>query len=308
MLVSVSRSCHPAGMGKKRGILLAVLVVALLGGLAWLVLRPHEPVYQGKSLSAWLEQYSERYVEWPPGSGSLHALSAWQNQHRGSSPALVPDPNSPARLEAANAIRQIGTNGLPLLWRLISARDSPLTKQLLAHRTNPWLMRLLPHLRLASHDHQRGLAGFFILGTMATPAVPALVALVNDPDPGVRATAVSVLVQFGPEAQAAVPALLKCLNDPRSWVRTEAMLCLGNIHAQPELVVPVMIDYLQGPAPATPIRYYSVVGIGNFGAQAKPAVPTLLRLLDDEDARIRSLVTNSLLGIDPAAAARAGVK
>ncbi len=83
-------------MGKKRGIQLAVLVVALLGGLVWLVLRPREPVYQGQPLSAWLEQYSERYVEWPPGSGSLYVLSAWQKQYSGSYPT-VPDPNSPAR-------------------------------------------------------------------------------------------------------------------------------------------------------------------------------------------------------------------
>src|SRR2546428_3295656 len=162
MLVSVSRICHPAGMGKKRGLLLAVLFVAPLCGLVWMLSRPAEPAYQGKPLSAWLEQYSERYVEWPPGSGSLYTLSAWQKQHRGSY-TTVPDPNSPERLEAATAIRQIGTNGLPLLLRLISTRDSPLTKQLLAHLPKLWLTRLQPQRR-ALQDHQRGLTGFSILG------------------------------------------------------------------------------------------------------------------------------------------------
>jgi len=283
MLASVSRVCQAARMGKKRGILLAVLFVALIGGLGWLVLRPREPIYQGKPLSAWLEQY------------------------RLSFSTLFASPNSQARLEAENAIRQIGTNGLPLLLRLISARDPPLTKQLLAHLPKPWLTRLQLQRR-AWQDHQRGLAGFFILGPLATPAVPALVTLVNDPDPDARATAVSALVQFGPEAHAAVPGLLKCLNDPRRAVRIEAMICLGNIQSQPELVVPVLMDYLEGQAPATPIRISAVRTIGNFGAQAKPAVPTLLRLLNDEDPLIRSLVTNCLPNIDPAAAAKAGVK
>jgi HEAT repeat protein len=283
MLVSVSTSCHPARMGKKRGILLAVLLIPLAGGLVWMLSRLSEPVYQGKPLSAWLEQYyaADRSDVYPA--------------------------NGRASLEAKSAISQIGTNCLPTLLRLISTRDSPLTKQLLAHLPKPWLTRLQLQQR-TWHDHQRGLIGFFLLGPMAKPAVPALVALVSDRDPGVRATAVSVLVQFGPEAHAAVPALLKCLNDPRSAVRIEAMICLGNIHSQPELVIPVMMDCLQGPAPATPIRYYAVVGIGNFGTQAKPAVPTLLRLLDDEDAQIRSLVTNSLLGIDLDAAAKSDVK
>src|SRR5438445_7206575 len=280
MLVSVSRPCYPCGMGKKRGLLLAILFVALAGGLAWLVLRPREPLYQGKPLSACLDQCVA--------SGLVNSLS-------------------PSCLEAKDAIRQIGTNGLPLLLRLISTRDSPLTKQLMAHLPKPWLMRLQLQRR-AWHAHLLGGAGFFILGPVAKPAVPALVELVIDPDPDVRATAVSALVPFGPEAHAAVPALLKCLNDPRRAVRIEAMICLGNIHAQPELVVPVLMDYLEGQAPATPIRISAVRTIGNFGAQAKPAVPTLLRLLNDEDPLIRSLVTNCLPNIDPAAAAKAGVK
>ena len=71
-------------MGKRRRILLAFLLVALIGGLGWLVLRPREPAYQGKRLSVWLEQY-------------------W-----GSYSTLFADPNSPALLDAKNAIRQIG--------------------------------------------------------------------------------------------------------------------------------------------------------------------------------------------------------
>ena len=38
-------------MGKKRRILIAALLVVLLGGFAWSLLRPSEPSYQGKSLS-----------------------------------------------------------------------------------------------------------------------------------------------------------------------------------------------------------------------------------------------------------------
>jgi hypothetical protein len=45
-------------MGNKRCILVAVLLVVVFGVLAWEVLRPHEPVYQGKSLSIWLAEYN----------------------------------------------------------------------------------------------------------------------------------------------------------------------------------------------------------------------------------------------------------
>jgi hypothetical protein len=35
-------------MNYKRRIMVGGLSVVMLGGLAWLALRPHEPVYQGK--------------------------------------------------------------------------------------------------------------------------------------------------------------------------------------------------------------------------------------------------------------------
>ena len=46
---------HIDGMVSKRQILSGVLV-AFLGGTVWLAIPPDEPVYQGKSLTAWLQQ------------------------------------------------------------------------------------------------------------------------------------------------------------------------------------------------------------------------------------------------------------
>mgnify|MGYP001599799890 CR=1 FL=1 len=70
----------------------AILLLAVLGGLAWLVLRVREPVYAGKPLSEWLRQRDE---------------------------------------ESTNAIRQIGADALPALLELAQARDSALKKRLL---------------------------------------------------------------------------------------------------------------------------------------------------------------------------------
>ena len=52
----------------------------------------------------------------------------------------------------------------------------------------------------------------------------------------------------------------------------------------------------------------TIAAMSQFGAQAKPAVPTLLQLLDNRDARIRIAATNALLRIDPDSAAKAGVR
>ena len=45
-----------------------------------------------------------------------------------------------------------------------------------------------------------------------------------------------------------------------------------------------------------------------FGAQAKPAVSTLVGLLDDREQDIHSAATNTLRHINPEAAAKAGVE
>src|SRR5713226_10021674 len=96
MLVSISINCHPAGMGKKRGLLLAVLFVALAGGLVWVLSRPAESVYQGKPLSAWLNE-----------------INGW-------------DTNQAAFV----AFREIGTNAIPALLKIIESGDPPFQRMM----------------------------------------------------------------------------------------------------------------------------------------------------------------------------------
>ncbi len=72
-------------MRKRVQIALAVLLVAIVGVAAWEVLGDREPVYQGKSLSVWLERYITH------------------GSYIGVQPAQ----------EADEAIRQTGTNATP---------------------------------------------------------------------------------------------------------------------------------------------------------------------------------------------------
>jgi HEAT repeat protein len=55
-------------------------------------------------------------------------------------------------------------------------------------------------------------------------------------------------------------------------------------------------------------RGVAIESLVEFGAQAKPAVPTLIGLLTDSEAYIRHDASNALKEIDPDAAAKAGVK
>src|SRR5712664_3913188 len=140
MLVSVSPACHASDMGKKRGILLAVLFVALAGGFVWVLSRPAEPVCQGKPLSAWLNEYN--YL---PGDTNQAAFAA---------------------------VSELGTNAIPALLKIIESDDSPLQGLMFAVNR----VQSLVHFPVRGTERQKWGASFalYAMGTNATPAFPAL--------------------------------------------------------------------------------------------------------------------------------------
>ena len=117
--------------------------------------------------------------------------------------------------------------------------------------------------------------------------------MLNDKNPDVRYTAVFALRSLGPVASDALP---------------DAILGLGEIHQEPERVIPILVKLLDEPQSPQGFRYDALWALRQFGAQAKPAVPVLLRCLNDAEESIRHEATNALIYIDPEAAAKAGVK
>jgi hypothetical protein len=138
-------------MRKTRAAAITALVLAALGALLWILSSAgeREPVYQGKTLTYWLSDFS---------SGRI----------------LTPEKMAQDNL----AVRQIGTNAIPILLQWISARDGLLKQKMVTwiHR-HPWVP-----FRIESSVDKNMLAvsGFRILGkSQAGPAVPALVEIVR---------------------------------------------------------------------------------------------------------------------------------
>lgn len=265
---------------------LAILLVLFLIGLVLVALRSHEPAYQGKSLSGWLREFEEAKVNSPT---SRYHPSAAEFQ------AQFVEPTH-------NAVRQIGTNALPTLLSLLRAQDSLLQQRVRA------LLGRLPFVRWrpTSQDLRRSMAldGFSALGTNAQPAVPALIALLNDKDGEVRKYAAWCLGSVGPAAEQAVPALIQRLADSDSLVGESAENSLGLIHRKPELVIPVLKERLA----AARKKQLTLFALGCFGTEAKAAVPVILPLLDHPDPETRTWAAMALKRIDPDAAAKAEVK
>lgn len=107
----------------KRRIFYLTLLVAVLGALACYLLvfhEPPEPGYQGKSFSAWAEIYYQGT------SNDVFQEDTWHPQ--------------PVR-DAEAALRQIGTNAIPSLLRMLRAHDAEWKLKVLAVLQKQHLMK-----------------------------------------------------------------------------------------------------------------------------------------------------------------------
>jgi hypothetical protein len=238
----------------KRGRLIAAiaLVFAVVSAIAYFWGSGEEPVYQGKRLSSWIDEY-----DWAP----------------------------KRRNEAERAIRQIGTNALPTLVSWIKYEEpvwrTELINRLEAVGSSAWVNRMTLGLltrkarihrmamSLAGRHAREAGTGFQVLGTAAHSAVPDLAALLanksffasqnamyalanisgqkvviltqglTNTDAAARIRAAKAIgfwgaigPKFGDDPAAALPSLTDALNDSDQGVRAAASNSLRLIAPQ----------------------------------------------------------------------------
>jgi HEAT repeat protein len=265
-------------MSKWSRVVVPLAVLAFLCGFAWVVLKPREPSYNGKTLTEWIDDLDSK--------------------------------ESLGREEAAEAIHHIGTNALPRLLVMIRDGEPGTFQRILAKlppREAKWL-RYDPVGALLEREGREMLAlkGIRILGSSAAPAVPALIKLMDGGDVEVQPVAIWCLAGLGAAASPAVPSLIRHMSDGSSVSFEFAKNALGVLHICPNVVVPALIADLRNPGNATP--FVTIAALGQYGQQATDAVPVILPFLTNSVEIMRRQATNALLRIDPRAAAKAGVK
>jgi HEAT repeat protein len=261
---------------KRLLVLLAVIGIYVMVGFLGSRSNPRNPVYQGKTVKAWLLQLSR------------------------------PDPK--ARDAAEAAFNALGTNAVPALARLVLADDGRWCKLVwsgaswlprpvlvrLRQRVAPpnayvirpaaarALAKLGPGAAAAEPDLIRALrdtvngtyweAGT-ALGRIGRKSVPDLTRALQDRDTLVRGAAAHGLGEAGPDAAPAVPALLQMLRQGRPNEQQTAAQSLGKIGTP---AVAALIDVLLheqgavGEAAATALlRHY------HFPAPGRPAPENL---------------------------------
>ncbi len=144
----------------------------------------------------------------------------------------------------------------------------------------PSLLKRLVYLRppfgLPAFDvNMDAMRGFIILGEQTRPALPQLLALMDSTNAHIALSAMMASCGTGSNA---VPLLIKGLTNQFPDVRNAAACSLA-----------------EGPG-------------AKFPDLRKPAIPLFVELLHDSDEFVRMNATNQLKELDPAAAARAGIK
>jgi HEAT repeat protein len=254
---------------------LALLLVIGVAGV--LIVLRGEPIHQGRRLSAWLED--------------------------------LQNPSPVVRKEAQNAVRHIGTNGLPKLREMLHAEDSPLETNIVnVLKRQSWFKMSFPTAR---EKRIRAALGCIALGSMAKRAVPDLLEFsrcdsfcanmaesalgyigpeaveqlgleLNNTNYTRRRVAVGALVFIGPPAKPAIPALINCLKDPYAGVQANAARALGRIGVPSPEIVKSLVECFGDPD--VEVRCSAEAAVTEFG---NPAIPTLSALLNDPDESIR---------------------
>ena len=216
-------------MKRRSRITLVFLALVIVVGVLFFALKGKEPNYYGKSLTRWLRDLDDGI---PRGQ----------------------------RERAEQAVSSIGVKALPILDRMLIAKESPEEKITQRIYSLPFVepTNFTFSVTSAREKHQRALRGYGVLGTRA------------------------------------IPSLIRALNHEEGWIRDSAASCLGELGGRAVDAVPALIRSVERRRDMSVVR-----ALGKIGSAAKQAVPALTEAMRDGDLHYRVCVADALIQIDP---------
>ncbi|HEY7156829.1 MAG TPA: HEAT repeat domain-containing protein [Gemmataceae bacterium] len=128
----------------------------------------------------------------------------------------------------------------------------------------------------------------------SSSALAALTAALRDKDPYVRAVAAGALASIGPAGPDALPPLRDMLSDGE---RVPALRALARYGAEAAPAIPQAIKLLDDDE--SEVRWNAARTLGKIGPAAREAVPALVAALKDDDALVREHAAEALGDIGP---------
>ncbi|HWY74071.1 MAG TPA: HEAT repeat domain-containing protein [Verrucomicrobiae bacterium] len=290
-------------MTARKKILAGLVVITVLGGVAWLIFRTREPdpIYEGKPLSYWVARNQPR-EGFRPALYKTDAQRAEAEAQRAGAQVQM--------AQADAAVRHAGTNAIPLLLRLMRAYDSASKRKLIAWAEKRGIIK--PFVLTEAIPHHQAACGFEALGADGKSAVPELMRIYKAKRSwDSQDTVLQALGSISVGAEESIPLLVGATTNPEPVLRIDAVEALGKISNQPARIVPSLLKALNDPD--RNVRESAVYSLGNFGRDARPAVPALLDVRKTLSPTSKFppylyQIDEALKKIDPAAAANAGIQ
>lgn len=255
----------------KLHIKLLIVTTALFCLSAVQPAKAAEPTYNGKPLSEWLFE-----LDLSP--------SVYESIYH-------PQPGEPS---PADAVRQIGTNGIPTLLDILGATE--LSKGHVLGKLKSKAFREKFHNKNVPTEDLRDTAvqGFGILGTNAMSAIPQISKLLQKPETSYSAA--EALTDLGPEGFA---VLTNTMNNNKELAGVVVWTIGHKSGGDVQTVTRLLIGALKNSDAAT--RGNAAYFLG--GKDPAVAIPVLVQMLDDSGYYPRERAALALCSYGPAAKA-----
>jgi HEAT repeat protein len=209
---------------------------------------------------------------------------------------LLADDDRSLRSDASTLLVKMRTDAVPSLVALIKSHEDPARKMGVATLARMGAQDALVGLLREKDPAVRAAAahGLGIMRNRARGAVPVLVEALDDSDAAVRKEAVWAIGEIGPAAEDAIPALRARIKASEDRTREAAIAVLARVGAWEDLAE-LLLD--RDPA----VRAAAARGLGTMGRRARDAVPALVEVLKDSDAAVTQEALRALGQIGPAA-------
>jgi hypothetical protein len=258
----------------RRSKVILISAIALLAVVAaltvrWLTDAPVlDPVYQGKKLSSWLQETTNTTALLLGG---------------GVGGASVVEVFTP---QAEHAIRALGTNAVPMIWRDLNATNSPAQTRVIN------LLRRLPipavHFTPADVRQARAEKAMYLLGADAGP----LAAYLRLDAGKVITNTASLNILFS--GLSTITIFNNALNSPDPWVRIRAAIQLIQIDTKTTNHIPVLVNSMLQ-SRDTKLRGEALRALYKSSLGENERVfHALLRCVQDRDVEIRQLTAGLL--------------
>ena len=286
-------------MRKRTRIVLTILLLAVIGGVVWVVLSPEvsDPVFEGKKLSAWLRDIPV-FLN--------HGFKERKERNIPLKNRWAPEGLRRDEFKPITALSQIGSNAVPTLLRMLRAKDSALKLKLVLLAQKQTVIKI----DFVSAEEKQGEAyeAFWWLGAEADSAIPELIQIFDENiSPTSQHYTLLTLADMGPAASAATPSIVRAMSSTNEDVRSLIMVALISIQAPRDKIVSILMESLRDPSVG--VRATAAAQLGEFRDYAKITVPELIRLLAvEQEANVRDAAERSLKALDPKAAEDAGIK